>query len=393
MKTKEQERGKILSVRLSLLNDFLLNEKNTGITFGEYLKDLGLTEREFLAQLPDELNLPGLVTAKAESNNLLGYAKAMNLVYYNQFLKHLDKGGKYHSFDADAQDLSDGVIVEGEEFHNAKGKFKAALKNPVKTIKDSVKNVVVEIKKTVKDPGGAIKHTIDKTKDGIKNTTNKLKDKAKELGAKIKKQGLIGAANKFNPVMVAMRAAFLGLVLINAFNLAKNLARVKAEGGTNWTKFVKKFKVMGGSEDILNEKINKGKVKLKPAAKLKSMLGGKKGADGEYHNAAETATVITAAVTAAVPLIILSVDMIKKFKKAKGEPEGEDEETGLAEGEIDPNNLLDVDTKDAAKDIEADELVDDAGFFAKFKVPIFVTGGLVIATAIGLIIKSVMGKK
>ena len=393
MKTKEQSRGKILAARLTLLNDFLQNEKNTGIAFGEYLKDLGLTEREFLAQLPDDLNLPGLVSAKAESNNLLGYAKAMNLVYYNQFLKHLDKGGKYHSFDADAQDLSAAVIQEGDDFHYAKGRIKGIIKNVANTIKTEVKTVTVKVKEVVKDPKAAIQSAIDKTKDAIKSTTNKLKDKAKELGAKIKKQGLIGTANKFNPVMVAMRGAFLGLVLINAFNLAKNLARVKAEGGTNWAKFVKKFKVMGGSEDVLNKQISKAKDKPKPAAKLKAMIGGRKGADGEYHNVEPTTTSIAATITAAMPLVLLAVDTVKKFKKAKGEPEGEDEETGLAEGEIDPNNLLDTDTKDAAKDIESDELVDDAGFFAKFKVPIFVTGGLVLATAIGLIIKSVMGKK
>ncbi|KKS77131.1 MAG: hypothetical protein UV51_C0010G0036 [Candidatus Woesebacteria bacterium GW2011_GWC1_42_9] len=381
METKEQKRGKLLADRLTLLNDFILNHKDTGLTFGEYLKELDVpSEAHFLSGLPDELVIPGIGLATAESKSLFEYTKTMNLVYYDQYLKHLVKGGDYFSFD---QDLSAGLSNE-DQYHNGFGSWvKETAGNVVNAAKNVTSTVVTTVQHTVQNVGSGVKSAADKAKDAVKNTTQTLKDKAKTLGAKIKKQGIIGTANKFNPTMVAMRASYLGLVVINAFNLAKNSAMVRASGGTNWKKFVKKFTVMGGSEAKLNESIDKGKGKSKPAMRIKDAIKNKISADGEYHNvvAEGTAAAITAAVAAATPLIVMTVTLIKQHKAKKGMPLTEDENTEI------PDTLpLDPGTDEALDDIDNGLTELDESFFSKFKIPIFVVGGLAVSGILALLL-------
>lgn len=109
--------------------------------------------------------------------------------------------------------------------------------------------------------------------------------------------------------LVAPRNAFLLLVKLNVFNLAKNLQKVyDIKGNDGWKFWVQ----IGGNRTNLKNNVNIGKKKNR-------ILGINKNDD-----IGEVVTTVTAAVTAAVPIIlkvnkvfetvgIKPVDMAKKF--------------------------------------------------------------------------------
>ncbi len=157
---------------------------------------------------------------------------------------------------------------------------------------------------------------------------------------------------KFSPAMVIARNAFLSLVALNVFSLANRLKKTKDLSGSNskvkdaWNKILDKYYRFGGSKDVFIQRIEAG-AKRKPRL-VKLQRNGKSSFDGvqregelqwmtpsqyhsyidgerhqlpsnvfKYYNMAGTASVL-ATITAALPLLITIINMLKPVQKEVG---------------------------------------------------------------------------
>ena len=358
-KTTEQKRGKLLAMRLGTLNEFLLSGSEA--TFGDFIKGKNITVKMFLSELPKKYQFKEIgsqrLTDADEKENLEDYTEDLNTLYFEQYLSNLDK--------------AEALAADGESFEAGGDKKKER--------KAERERKKAELKKAREEKKKERKRIRDLKKSGglsAKEARNLKKKNRKDFRGKVG-SGLgrkIGKLNKFNPYIVVMRNAFTGLLLINFVNLAYNLGRVKDAGGKRWTKFVRKWEVIGGTEYNLSNNIEKARGKKPFFAKRKS-------ADGVYG--VSGVEEVVAMVAQATPFLTLSFAAIKEFKKSKGEPDVPDENPDLPT--VPP---LDPGTADALTD-DDDDGVD--GIWDKYKIPII--GAVVVAIIIGIIAATSGGSK
>ena len=86
MKTIEQQRGKILSDKLILLNEFISEHEKSGLTFSEFLITKMSSLEKFLYGLPKPLRDASMGIERSDSKKLFDYAIKMNDEYTNQYV-------------------------------------------------------------------------------------------------------------------------------------------------------------------------------------------------------------------------------------------------------------------------------------------------------------------
>lgn len=196
--------------------------------------------------------------------------------------------------------------------------------------------------------------------DGYENAKGRGKKFFKKVGKGIKKVG-----SKVKQAFNFARAnAFVGLLRVNFWGYASELKKEKELNSDKWKKFYDKWrKKWKGTKGDLYSGINQGGGK-RP---LKVSLRKRKGADGSdimiaynqdpsFYNVIATATVATAAVTAA-PII----DMINSII---GTPKDVD------------SSSLDA-LKDEVEKQEKEGLLEDDSFFEKYKWYMIIGGSLI----------------
>jgi hypothetical protein len=431
MDTIEKKRAAILVKRIKTINNFIIENLGTNKTFGEYLSSLGINEAIFMKDLPPFLVVDGISKANASSGNLMDYGRVLNLHLFNQKLMHDSKINR--SLSADAQDLSEGVVpanyldynatgsTDGDIMELAKkmviesGKFKGLTlinwnqKTGITNLNSNERNQInQDYNKYYNEINSRTKKLTPEEFDGSLKTA--LKDTFKDAGQSIKgsiKGAVQGVGdqlpfiNKFNPVTVLMRGAFLSLLAINAAALASVLKSIKNDKDqTHWNKIKNKWNKLGGEIGKLESTINNGS-NHKPFPKIKKKTKSADGSEEELdpndgRNAGKIAAGAAAAlvglagvlatnpataaasvnVGAAAGVLATISPILKQFAKSKGE-----DTSGIPDL---PKVSIDPDT-DAA-------LADDtlSNFYNNYKG--WIIGILAIAT-IGTIFVVVSGEK
>ena len=325
--SQEKKRGAILNKRLNLINEFLVMGQGTDIPFGVMLKRKGLTEKQFLSELPSTLQFVGISNETPSSRRLLSYGVAMNKEYETQYLTHIINT-------ADGELSCDGCSGSCSSADGAGAAAVACnLKYPPPRLTSKRKDQYNDCLRTQ-----AVK-IIEKREVKAEAKQDK-KDEKKAAGV----NGLAsisGVVNKTNPVFVLIRNGFLGLTRLNALNLAKNLSQIKSTGGDHWNKVVKKWVILGGDLNSIKSAIDAGKGK-KPIFVKKKV-----GADGQWESAEGDIAMLaglTAAVTAvggppagawaasASGTIAAFLPIIDSYKKLRGEKLTEEENINLPSG-------------------------------------------------------------
>jgi len=377
----EKKRGALLAKRLRLLNEFIIGKKGTDILFGEFLKSKGWNEAKFNKELPEALVIPGIVNARAESETLMEYTQAMNLWYADQYIRHVLKS----NFSVEGAPLRCAVVMPQEQYYNAKGRLKDKIKEKFKDAKEKIKSA------------------FNSVKDKVSSGADKIKDK-------IQRGKVVGQVNRFNPVVVAMRGAFLSLVNINAAGLASAISHIRRKGGTHWNKLVKKWEILGGEKGKLESAVDKGKTKKafprlkinrrssdgteeildenapKNAAKAAAgAAGALVGLAGVLASNPATAPAAVYVGSAAGALAVVG-PILKQFAASQGVD---------VSGIIDlPSAGLDAETEASLQDADQDAaLPASQTIWDKYKIAIYIGGGIMVATGISAIIVLASKKK
>lgn len=257
-KTQEQVRGSILEKRLKTLNEFLFKYAGTDVSFGAYLKEIGINEDKFLSELPEDLIFKGISDETSDSQRLVDYGRALNLVYHLQHLKHINNTDDFSSLDVSGapEYRLDGVITYdnyGQDFLNSVGSW---FKKTIDNVKNETKKVVEKVKKSTKKSSGSTKKPAEK-----RHVLRKV----------------LHGVNKFNPLTAVPRNAFLSLMSINATALANAFNHIENDRDkTEWNKILKTWDTLGGDKSALVKAIDNGS-KKKPFPGIKKK---KHGADG-----------------------------------------------------------------------------------------------------------------
>lgn len=423
--TLEQTRGELLSNRLQILNDFIVEKKGTNFLFGEYLKNRGMTEDSFFAKLPEMFSRPGIKNAMPGDVALIDYINALNQEYVKQYLN-------FRNIKA-SEDLSRGVGIQGigvmgaSEYAADGEHFDASasaiavcnLRYPPPRLGErSRKYQACLVEETKKSE--AKKEEKKEKKEEKKNSCQVGYRWSNLLNKCVKDGSLLNAANKMNPAFVLMRSSFRSIIAINLFGLATTLKAMQNQSPANWKLFISRWFKFGGDEAKLKQSIDKGSNK-KMFPKLKRFSGADglleyswNSADGDDEKsmtvpeseleappkdtgklvkatvlgltagtgalASNPATAPAAAwVGSATAIIAATIPILNSFAKEKGA-------TGLPEAP--PITGIDQETKDALADDQPNGAPDKVGFWSLYKW--WVIGGVAVG---GVITAAIMFAK
>lgn len=356
--TQAQKRGQLLGNRLQILNTYLMAEDAGSIA--DFFKKNNITGRDFFAGLPKGF----VFEPAADREDIVSYTEALNDLYVRQYMIHTGEGVEEEEDQVDHnacgaceqefnQRLMEKGIADPDNQYYAAGCGLPPIR-PLRSRKRAPEKwAAYDKKKAAYEACRAAK-------------------KANKPGKG--KRGL-HAVNKYNPVMVAGRKAYFGLLRVNFANMAGNLGRILdySQGGGKtaaakqstahyqglWKKVAAKWYNLGGDVDALKKNIKKGQGK-KPLFK-------KKGADGMYSltGVEETA----AFLVAAAPVLAAITPVIKMLKK--GEGEGDNGEIVDA-----PPGTPEITDDTGGEDPESPDA--DESFFVKYKTAILITVGVVV---------------
>lgn len=224
---------------------------------------------------------------------------------------------------------------EIEDFSNAKGWFKKA-----------VKNLGGEITKLVKDPKGTLQQAGHRAVDVTKDTVKNLAKETAKVGSKAWK-----AFKKFNPLSVAARAGTLVAFRLNLNGMSKRLYPSVKSDGAAWKKTADFWKnVMGGKPDELKRIVEKAK-DTKIFRLKKSSFDG----TDEYSN---IAGVDDAALISAALAVIGKIADIMKKNGADGDAEDPAvDEVALQEVADDAKGDIEKGSQDEDSDLTDDGIM------------------------------------
>ena len=267
-----------------------------------------------------------------------------------------------------------------QSMFDGSGKQPAKKKPPVKMYNANFFECIVK---------GFDNTTNDITK-GVINTENKV--------SKINLHDVLNVINRFNPVTVAMREAFKGVVDLNGLALATNMGKIKDKNDHHWGKIKDLWEGFGGNVSNLEKVID--------GAKNKKMLG----ADGSgYYNCTDPATA-TGCITAAsiiAPTSVIIGDALKAYgQKEAADKAKSDAETAKETVDANKNTNGTLDPKTQAY---IDSIVNNtnagtggatgggSGASAvvmntlnKYKKPLLIVGGVAVVL---LLLQSFLGEK
>lgn len=367
----EKEKGSLLANRLKVLNNFLIQDKTD--SFAEYLHGQRIGKNDFISNLPEDLR--DVPTSREE---IMEYAKYMNAVYSGLYLDHVLKtrhNADGHKCCDDCQENADGT---------GRAKIRCSTMYP---------------------PPRTRKRTKDAYAECVRKTAAQIakNDEAKDTTEKKGKHNI----NKFNPVFVLMRSAFLSLLKLNIASLASVLNHMRNQNGSSWKKLQIKWYNLGGDKDALNNSIASGRTK-KPFPKFKKRKGHADGEEEELNAedpkqagkvalAAGGALGGLAGVLALDPLTAPAVPyvgaggamlavispLLKEFARSKGEDTSAVADL-LLPGGTDPDVESEVkEPVDVAPDKPGSPDADES-FWDKYKTPIIIS--LSVASLVGTVI-------
>lgn len=283
-KSIEQKRGDILEGKLTLINDYLVNNMNdqSGKSLDDFLKENNLTKEEFTKDLPDGLNKP----KSDDFDALVKYGEALNDEYFKQYLLHEEKTNNLSAngvVGVDYLAMADGSGANfnaiGDKAKEALERAKAALAKAAKEAKDAADKALA----IAQQNAISIKEGLGKSPQEILNDLkNEVKKDVKDLGTKI--PVALNVVNKLNPIAVIGRNATLGLISQNAMGLATHFDALRKDGSL-WAKALQRWSLLGGDPSVFSSTITKAKDKPRLFEGVLKMVH--KNADGSYNASAE----------------------------------------------------------------------------------------------------------
>lgn len=376
--TLEEQRARMLKLRLDLINEYLVLEfveTSTGKSFADFLKYKKITRKQFIKGLPTDLQNPPAEGKEA----LIAYGNAMNQYFINQHLiamenEEVDEEENEEATES-AQYLGKGKVdpdylpsevglmyncdgCELKKYHNADGQCEGCpaqgscveeYENPDVDESDSFHNASGGCGIPPIPPPFPKVKKIKKSVEAWDKYHAKL-SKYKTCRADMKKSGKnlsFHILNLSNPGLGLARGSFNQLVKWNVFGMAQYFKQMMTyNNGMFWEQVKSKWYNLGGDPAKLIKAVEEGKGK-KPVFKPKGWKPKQKSADGlidireeddDYFNSgyAEAAAIVggaAAILTAIVPIV-------NAFKKSKGDTNKDD---GLAEY-ADPNKTGDPGT-------------------------------------------------
>lgn len=366
--TETQARGALIKNRLDIINSYVGKEMGTKKPFDIFLRENKITKKEFVRDLPPPFNAP-----PTDFDAVFDYGVDLNKLYFSLFQKNEMELAAAAAKDKLALGIVDGDYIpayangDGDDYENASGAVGAAAKCGIPPIKP--------LRARSKAPEKWAEYDRKKAAyDKCVAAWKAEKDAKKEDRKNTERKGL-HELNKYNPLFVSGRGAFLSLVALNVFQLAYNIARIRQKDSAAWKRITTKWYNIGGDKAALENAINKGKDKRG--------IFGVRGADGQMEwdgRYSFTGAEIATFVATATPIIAAMKPIITEFKRKQGEPTNTPDITELP---LDPGGPI-ADTlrlEDADNNTGGEVPGADVHSGFNFKNPVFIA--ITVAVAIG----------
>lgn len=283
-KSIEQKRGDILEGKLTLINDYLVNNMNdpSGKSLDDFLKENNLTKEEFTKDLPDGLNKP----KSDDFDALVKYGEALNDEYFKQYLLHTEKTDGLSADGVVGVDYLAMADGSGANFNAIGDRARELAERARKAIEDAAKRAREAAERAAQialQNANSIKEGLGKSPQEIANDLRREAEKAaRDLATKIPLA--LNVVNKLNPIAVIGRNATLGLISQNAMGLATHFSALKNNGNL-WAKALQRWSMLGGDPAVFSSTITNAKDKPRLFEGVLKMVH--KNADGSFSANAE----------------------------------------------------------------------------------------------------------